>query len=157
MQSKVIKFQHPFRELEETISYSSPAQTVQSFLEINWEQLNIDIYEKHDEVIHDYYFFEVSYMDLSNHKHTLNIGGAYTHGKNLEINGPQFDVRYSRPIEKTNRGFLGLGALKTKTMIDEMWMEECNKSFVVKCLEAFLKHDKQFLESEIINNGVSSF
>jgi len=157
MQNVVIKFQNPFNKLEESIIYSNEAQTIQSFLDINWEQLNIDIYEKHSDVIHDYYFFEVSYTEFSNHRNILNIGGAYTHGKNLEINGVQFDVRYTRPVEKTSKGFFGLGASKTKTVSSEIWMEECNKPFVVKCLKAFLNRDKAFLESKIINNGVSSF
>lgn len=157
MQNVLIKFQNPFNEFEESIIYRNEEQTVQSFLDINWEQLNIDIYERHDDVIHDYYFFEVSYTDFSNQQNILNIGGAYTHGENLELNGVQFDVRYTRPIEKTSKGFLGLGTSKTKTVSSEIWMEECSKPFVVKCLKAFLDQDNAFLETEIINNGASSF
>jgi len=157
MQNVAIKFQNPFNEFEESIIYSNEEQVTQSFLDINWEKLNTDIYEKHDDVIHDYYFFEVSYTDFSNHKNTLNIGGAYTHGETLELNGVQFDVRYTRPVEKTSKGFFGLGASTTKTVSSEIWMEECSKPFVVKCLQAFLNRDTAFLEDEIINNGVSSF
>lgn len=157
MQNVVIKFQNPFNEFEESIVYINNEQTIQSFIAINWEQLNTDIYEKHDDVIHDYYFFEVSYTDFANHKNILNIGGAYTHGENLELNGVQFDVRYTRPIEKTSKGFFGLGASKTKTVSNEVWMDECNKPFVVKCLKAFLNQDTLFLETEIINSGLSRF
>ncbi|WP_316764184.1 hypothetical protein [Pedobacter aquatilis] len=157
MQNVVIKFQNPFNEFEQSIIYSNKEQALKAFLDVNWEQLNIDIYEKHDDVMHDYYFFELSYTDFSNQKNILNIGGAYTHGENLELNGVQFDVRYTRPIEKTSKGFFGLGESTTKTVSSEIWMEECNKPFVVKCLKAFLGQDALFLETEIINNGVSSF
>ncbi|UIR55049.1 hypothetical protein LZQ00_12245 [Sphingobacterium sp. SRCM116780] len=152
-----ITFQNPFEENIRSINYINKEQTIKSFLDINWEQLNIDSYEKHDEAIQDYYFFDIEFTDSLNFKHCLNISGQYTYGNTLINDGPHFYVRYIRPIEKTSRGFLGLGASKTKTVLRELEMEECNKPFVIDCLTAFLNQDTVFLENNIINNITSSF
>ncbi|MCZ4243255.1 hypothetical protein [Pedobacter punctiformis] len=157
MNNITIKFQNPFEENIRVINYINEEQTIKSFLAINWEQLDIDSYEKHDDVIHDYYFFDIEFTDNLNFKHSLNISGLYTYGEVLMAHGPQFYIRYIRPVEKTSRGFLGLGAPKTKTVLSELEMEECDKLFVIGCLEAFLNRDTVFLEKTIVNNTTSRF
>ena len=152
-----IRFQHPFKTETEEISYINSEQTIKTFLAINWEQLNTDIYEKHDDVIHDYYFFEISYVDHSTLEHSLNLSGLYTHGEKLRLNGPQFYITYVRPVEKTSRGFLGLGKMKTKMVSAALEMEDCSINLVLACLKAFLNNDTGFLENNIENNATSGF
>jgi len=152
MNNVTIKFQNPFEAHLSIINFINKEQTIKAFEAINWEQLNLDIYEKHDDVIHDYYFFEVSYIDPATFEHAINLSGLYTHGENLDRNGPQFYLRYRRPKEQTSRGFLGLGALKTKTISATLEMDDCNKPFALECLKAFLNHNTTFLENEIVNH-----
>ena len=157
MQNVKIIFQNPFEARERDVNFINKEQTIKDFLLINWEQLNIDIYERHDDVIHDYYFFDISYIDNSNLKHALNISGTYTFGDALIKEGPQFQISYSRLIEKTKRSFLGFGASKTVTILSALEMEECNKSFAIDCLRAFINGDTIYLEKNIINNIKHTF
>lgn len=117
MTNFTLRFQHPFEEQLREINYVNNSQTIQTFKAIDWRQLTIDVYEKHDVLINDYYFFDVSFSDFSSYKHSLNISGMYTYGESLTKIGPQFQLCYTRPVEKITKGFFGLGAAKTKTVL----------------------------------------
>lgn len=153
MQNFIIRFQHPFEDSERSIRYYNKEQTLKSFLDINWAQLNIDIFEKHDDAVHDYYYFDISYLDGLNLKHSLNISGMYTNaGEEL-----LFAINYSRPVEKSSRGFMGLGAPKIKIVLESLEMVEADFSLVKECLNAFLNEDKLFLETNVIHTIPGSF
>lgn len=146
MKKMTVKFQDPFlQQAEERIDVDHK-QILDYFSEIDWERLNLDSYEKHDDVIHDFYYFEVSYKDDSAFEHALNISGAYTYGEDLTKNGPRFYINYHRPVEQITKGFLGLGAERKKTVIDNVEIEECTKKFAVDCLQAFINEDKTYLK-----------
>ena len=151
MREMTIKFQHPFREKEEELTYINDQKTIESFSDIDWEKLNIDSFENHGDVIHDFYFFEVTYQDNSSLEHTMNIGGAYTYGEDLAKNGPRFNVMYIRPVQRTSKGFLGLGTERTKTIVENVDLPDCTKKTAIECLKAFIDDDQIFLKN--IENG----
>lgn len=69
MTNFTLRFQHPFEEQLREINYVNKSQTIQTFKAIDWRQLTIDVYEKHDVLINDYYFFDVAFSDFSSYKH----------------------------------------------------------------------------------------
>lgn len=146
MNKITVKFQHPFREQEEELTCIDNRDIIDSFLNIDWKQLTIDIFEKHDDILHDFYFFEVSYLDDLSFENRLNISGVYTYGEQLNREGPSFDIFYQRPVERTSRGFLGMQPPRTKTVVDSIKMVECTKQDVIDSLQAFLDNDQAFLQ-----------
>ena len=151
MNKMTIKFQHPFRQDEEELICLDNKKIIESFLNIDWEQLNIDSFEKHDDELHAFYYFEVSYQDDLSFENILNISGAYTYGTELAKFGPQFHIRYHRPVERTSRGFLGMQSPRTKTVVEVIELDQCTKQAAIEALQAFIDNDQLFLKKIGIN------
>lgn len=152
-----ITFQNPFAQDVTHINYIDQKETVKSFLAIDWEKLNLDVFEREDEVLNDFYFFSIDCLDSKNGKSCLTITGQYAYGDTLTNSGIQFDAIYERTIAKTSRSFFGLGTEKTKMVETITHKDQRNKEFVVKCLEEFLSRQIQFLEQELNEQMPSNF
>ncbi|HJY11715.1 MAG TPA: hypothetical protein VJ304_02950 [Flavobacterium sp.] len=148
-----ISFQNPFDQNITNISYMNQEETVKSFLAIDWAKLNLECFNKEEEVLNNFYFFDIETTNNQGSKSNLTIAGQYTYGEQLEKSGPLFDVIYERPTEKKSRGFLGLGAEKTKIVSTPNHLPDCDQAFVIKCIMAFVTDDLRFLENEI-NHGM---
>lgn len=144
-----ISFQNPFDRDITQISYINQEGTVKSFLAIDWAKLNLECFDREDEVLNNFYFFDIETTNDQGSKSNLTIAGQYIYGEQLETSGPLFDVIYERPTEKKSKGFLGLGAEKTKIVSTPNHLPDCDQTFVIKCIEAFITTDLEFLEKEI--------
>lgn len=139
-----ISFQNPFEQDITQIQYINQDETVKSFLTIDWTKLNLDCFDKEEEVLNNFYFFDIETTNDQGSKSNLTIAGQYTYGETLEKSGPLFDVIYERPTEKKSIGFLGLGAEKTKIVSTPNHLPDCDKAFVIKCIQAFLMRKSSF-------------
>lgn len=144
-----ITYQNPFAQDLKNISFYSQEETITSFLAIDWAKLNLECFEREGEVVHNFYFFDITAMEGQVATSSLTIPGQYTHGEQLERSGPLFDVIYQRQEEKKTRGFLGLGAEKTKLVAVTTHLPDSDQNFVTKCISAFLNDELEFLKNEV--------
>ena len=157
MKQPKISFQNPFDQDITRINYIDKEETLKSFLAIDWAKLNIECFDREDEVLNNFYFFDIEKINDQDSKSNITIAGQYTYGEQLEKSGPLFDVIYERPTEKKVKGFFGLGAEKLKIVSTANHLPDCDQTFVIRCINAFLDDNKQFLESEINHAIPSSF
>lgn len=151
-----ITYQNPFEQEPKNITYFNQEETINSFMAIDWAKLNLECFDKEDKVINNFYFFDIAAMEEQVAIANLTIAGQYTYGEQLEQLGPLFDVIYERQKEEKSRGFLGLGAERTKIVPSTNHLPDSDQKTVVKCIAAFLNDDLDFLETEI-NHAMKHF
>ena len=151
-----ITYQNPFEQEPKNIRFFNQEETINSFLAIDWAKLNLECFDKEEEVLHNFYFFDIEATDDHEGKSNLTIAGQYTYGEQLEQSGPLFDVIFERQKEETSRGFLGLGAEKTKMVSSTNHLPDSDQKMATKCIAAFLNEELEFLEAEI-NHGMNYF
>ena len=74
-----ITFQNPFDKNVTNITYIDQEETVKSFLAIDWAKLNLECFDREDEVLNNFYFFDVETTDDQGPKSNLTIAGQYTY------------------------------------------------------------------------------
>lgn len=150
MKKYTTTFQHPFEENEIKKENLSKEDVLNQFKEINWLQLDIDSYEKHDNVIHDYYYFEVEYFDLMNDVYLLNIAGQYTI-RPKSINDLKFWLHFDRPKLVVKKKLFGLLGSEEVMQTVSTEMEDRSYEFTLKCLHEFANQNFSFLEQNMFN------
>lgn len=148
-------FQDPFaRDSYSRLQLSKDA-ALQGFDGVDWRDLNQASHERHQDVLEDFYFYEVRHAqqgDASDSVHGLNISGEYTYGNVLTARGALLTLRYFRPVETMSKGFFGFGAGKIKISSVETVMEGCDIAFSRLCLQAFVQSDQAFLTESLRDN-----
>jgi hypothetical protein len=148
-------FQDPFGKDNFSNVQQSDDAALKGFDAIDWAGLNQATHEKHQDVLEDFYFYEVrdaQHGDSSAPLHAINISGESTYGDQLKTSGALLTLRYIRPVETLSKGFFGFGAGKMKIDSLETVMEGCDIAFSRLCLEAFVRADKTFLAASVIDN-----
>lgn len=150
MQKFTTIFQHPFKENELKTEKLTKVDVLQQFYNIDWLQLNIDSYEKHDETIHDFYFFEVKYYNITNDEILLNIFSDYT-TNSISNQDLRFWLNFKRPKLVVKKKLFGL--LGTEEIIEPVLteMENQDYQFAITCLTEFLNLNINFLEQNMRN------
>jgi hypothetical protein len=152
MPSFTTTFQHPFERKPQNLGPLEPEQVLAKFQSIAWESFVIDTFEKQDEVLEHFYFFEICDQGTPTDRPSLCLSGQYSGEHELQHDGPQFTIRYCVHREVTSSGFLGFGAGKTRTKEFQKNMQDCNKTFALQALSAFMRNDTRFLDEEILDN-----
>ena len=147
-----VTYQDPFEKkpIEKTLSAE---EALADFRAVDWARLNADILQGDRDVWEHFYFWEVNEPGVGGKHHVLNISGEYTHGKQLQAQGPLFTLTRFIPRQETKRGFLGLGAPRIRTVVEGPVMEGCTQAFAEQCVVAFLIRDQHFLETQIIDRA----
>lgn len=138
-----ISFCDPFRKEVIDCGQKERLEVIPFYNSIPWVQLNEEIYTRHDDVIHDFYFIEVSYTDASGNKHTLNISPEFVTGSQLGLEAMRFTIRHIRP--RMRKRFLGLGGEKLDPASMSEWDDNDNRA-VTSCLIAFMEGDEEYLQ-----------
>ncbi len=145
-----VSFQHPLESGEQHWPALTGKAAIAHFTETDWVALNAAVYQQQDNVMADFYFYELRYEDNTwQQEFCLNISGQYTYGKELEEKGPLFTIRYFYPVEATVKRFFGLGASRTEVQQKELMREDCDLALVQKCLDAFTRTDFDNLRLEL--------
>lgn len=126
-----ITVQHPFETQERMTRTSDAAAALQIFEAINWQALDKELYDRQDEVIHYFHFYEIQ-SEFNNEKRTLTISPDFSEDHNNAEDGMLFMVRYEYPHPD-----------KTGTYLDYK-IQQIEYAFARKCLEAFIKEDRLF-------------
>ena len=94
-----ITYQNPFEQNAKNITFYNQEETISSFLAIDWTRLNLECFEREVEVIHNFYFFDITAMKDQVATSSVTIAAQYTSGEQLAQTAPLFDVIYERQIE----------------------------------------------------------
>lgn len=140
-------FVHPARIEHDERTHTSPESVLGAFLEIDWAGLSRIACGETDEDggLNAFYFFEARYLDASGCPHIMNISGEYTH----DTDAPRLTLHYHFPERRISRGFLGLGAPRTKFVRRWIDMERCLPEAAGAALSAFVSHDADYLNTHL--------
>jgi hypothetical protein len=147
------KFQDPFKREIQDFGLLDFDQVIDKFKTIDWVKLNNDTYEKHDDVVEDFYFFEITFLDDVKNKNILNLSGQYISSDELKVSGTLFTIEYFTYFEKIGKGIFGLGKERTEWKEKQVHMEDCNINFAIQCLTAFMNNDQIFLKQKMIDSS----
>lgn len=136
-----VSFCNPFQPGITGYGEKSRMEVIPVYHTIPWLQLNEEIYTRHDEVVNDFWFLEISYETPDGLKHTLNISPEYVTGSGLRREDLRFSLRYIRP--KMRKRLFGGEKLDKDHMTTR---EECHEEQVLNCLIAFMDGDTALLE-----------
>ncbi|WP_118976682.1 hypothetical protein [Taibaiella koreensis] len=138
-----LSFCDPF--LPDIVHYGEkePALVIPLYHTIPWLALNEAIYSRHDDVLHDFWFFEISYQDAGGLTHTLNISPEYVTGAQSP-EALRFTLRYIRP--RMRKRLFG-GEKLDKAFLSER--EDAGELDVIACIAAFMDKDEAFLDHYI--------
>ena len=144
-----VEFQHPFEEDERTYDSISNNEVIEIFKNIDWAQLNHDVYAKHDDIIHDFYYFSIKYYPTEKLEYTFDIYPIYTYGKDIANTELKFEITLCKEFLAMKKVLFGLLGEKEKIDVDITTMEEQNLEFTVKCMYAFISLDFDFLDKNM--------
>jgi len=136
-----VSFCDPFQSGITGYGEKSRIEVIPLYHTIPWLQLNEAIYTRHDEVVNDFWFLEVSYQDLDGLKHTLNLSPEYVTGSGLGREDLRFTLRYIRP--RMRKRLFGGEKLDKHYMTER---EDNNEEQTLNCLISFMDLDVVFLE-----------
>ena len=147
-----VVYQDPFEKspVEKNLSAE---EALADFRAVDWTRLNADIIQGSRDVWEHFYFWEVNEPGIGDKSHVLNVGGEYTHGKQLQEQGPLLMLTRMIPRQVTRRGFMGLGAPRIRTVVEGPVMGGCTQAFAEQCVVAFLTGDRHFLETRILDRS----
>jgi hypothetical protein len=144
-----VEFQHPFEEDERTYDSISNNEVIEIFKNIDWAQINHDVYAKHDDIIHDYYYFTIYYYPEAQIEYMFDIGPEFTFGNDLKENGLKFEISLDRESKKMKKVLFGLLGEKEVIVNENITMQNQNLEFAVKCMYAFISLDFDFLDKNM--------
>lgn len=96
-------------------------------------------------------YFSVSYKDELNLEYSFDVE-LYAPYEEEEDKKMSFSLTYSYQETRMKKIFFGLFGEKEKINNEIIFMDDQNMEFASKCLQAFLRHDKNFLLNNMYEN-----
>jgi hypothetical protein len=125
------------------------SDVLEMFTAIPWNEDRKECFKTEDEFGS---FFTVSYKNADNLKFSFDAE-LYIDDEHKDENFPiKFSLTYSYQHKKTKKILFGLLGEKEETADENIFMDDQNMEFTLKCLNAFLRHDHEFLISNMYEN-----
>lgn len=94
----------------------------------------------------------VRYKDSNNLEFSFEVE-LYFDDENKDETLPlKYSLSYSYQEIKMEKAFLGLFGEKEKIIDESIFMDDQDMDFTLKCLNAFIKHDHEFLKNNMYEN-----
>ncbi|GEM_PF-726984 len=126
-----VTIQGPFEQTEQTSSSLSGDEAAQLFQQIDWGQLEKAVYNRLEEVVHHFYFYEIS-KEANGEKRTLTISPGFLNEDDMPSTRPAFMVRYEYPHPNKPGRYL------------DYTHQQCDYSLAEQSVKAFVQGDGQF-------------
>ncbi|MCH5719811.1 hypothetical protein [Niabella hibiscisoli] len=123
--------QDPFKQTEQTHSSLSGEEAGQLFQQIDWAQLEKAVYDRLEEVVHHFYFYEIS-QEANGEKRTLTISPGLLPEDDMPATRPAYMVRYEYPHPTKPGKYL------------DYVHQQCDYAFAEQTVKAFVQGDRQF-------------
>lgn len=143
MTNYTITIQHPFEKQARITPSADAATASQLFTAIDWQALDKELYDRQEEVVHYFYFYEIR-SEVNNKKRTLTISPDLSEEHKRVADGLLFMVRYEYPHPEKSGAYL------------DYKLEQCTYAFARQCLDAFVKEDLSFFATHFEAPGNKS-
>lgn len=129
-----VTVQDPFEQQAQTNALLSGDEAWQRFEQVDWEQLEKAVYDRLDEVVHHFYFYEIS-EDAYGDKRTLNISPGFVRNGDMPTKRRLYMVRYEYPHPTQPGRYLDYS------------YPQSDDAFAQESVKAFIQGNRQFFTS----------
>lgn len=130
-----VTVQDPFERQEQTTNSLSGDEVWQLFKQVDWEQLEKAVYERLDDVVHHFYFYEIS-QDAYGDKRTLTISPGFGRDGDMPSKKSVYMVRYEYPHPTKPGQYL------------DYKYQQSDYAFAQEAVKAFTQGDRQFFTDQ---------
>lgn len=126
-----VTVQDPFEQQEQTTTSLSGDEAWQLFKKVNWAQIEKEVYERLDDVVHHLYFYEIS-QDANGDKYTLTISPGFERNGDMPSTRRIYMVRYEYPHPAKPGQYL------------DYRYQQSDYAFAEETVKAFVQGDRPF-------------